>query len=100
MLDLGNPAVQDFVFGIVDGLMTRYPGIAYIKWDANMGIQSHGSAYLTGDNQSHLYIDYHRGFESVCRRIRAKYPDLVIQACASGGGRPTGACCPTSTSSG
>ena len=87
MLDLGNPAVQDFVFGIVDGLMTRYPGIAYIKWDANMGIQSHGSAYLTGDNQSHLYIDYHRGFESVCRRIRAKYPDLVIQACASGGGR-------------
>ena len=87
MLDLGNPEVQDFVFGIVDDLMTEYPDIAYIKWDANMGIQSHGSAYLTKDNQSHLYIDYHRGFEQVCRRIRAKYPDLVIQACASGGGR-------------
>ena len=75
MLDLGNPEVQDFVFGIVDDLMTEYPDIAYIKWDANMGIQSHGSAYLTKDNQSHLYIDYHRGFEQVCQRIRAKYPD-------------------------
>ena len=87
MLDLGNPEVQDFVFGIVDNLMTKYPEIAYIKWDSNMGIQSPGSTYLTKDNQSHLYINYHRGFEDVCRRIRAKYPDLVIQACASGGAR-------------
>ena len=87
MLDLGNPEVQDFVFGIVDNLMTKYPEIAYIKWDSNMGIQSAGSSYLTKDNQSHLYINYHRGFESVCQRIRAKYPDLVIQACASGGAR-------------
>ena len=87
MLDLGNPEVQDFVFGIVDNLMTKYPEIAYIKWDSNMGIQSHGSTYLTKDNQSHLYINYHRGFEKVCQRIRAKYPDLVIQACASGGAR-------------
>lgn len=87
MLDLGNPEVQDFVFGIVDNLMTKYPEIAYIKWDSNMGIQSAGSTYLTKDNQSHLYINYHRGFEDVCQRIRAKYPDLVIQACASGGAR-------------
>ena len=34
-----------------------------------------------------MYIAYHRGFESVCQRIRAKYPSLTIQACASGGGR-------------
>ena len=79
MLDLGNPEVQDFVFGIVDNLMMKYPEIAYIKWDSNMGIQSAGSSYLTKDNQSHLYINYHRRFESVCQRIRAKYPDLVIQ---------------------
>ena len=67
--------------------MTENPNIDYIKWDANMGIQSHGSHYLTMDKQSHLYIEYHRGFAKVCDRIRAKYPDLTIQACASGGGR-------------
>lgn len=87
VLDLANPEVQDFVFKVVDDLMTQYPDIAYIKWDANMAIMNHGSNYLAADKQSHMYIEYHKGFESVCQRIRAKYPDLVIQACASGGGR-------------
>ena len=87
VLDLSNPEVQDFVFGVVDRLMTEHPEIEYIKWDANMAIMNHGSQYLPGNRQSHMYIEYHRGFASVCDRIRAKYPDLVIQACASGGGR-------------
>ena len=87
VLDLGNPQVQDFIVGLFDDLMTKYPEIDYVKWDANAEISNHGSTYLSADNQSHLYIEYHRGFESVCKRIRAKYPDLTIQACASGGGR-------------
>ena len=28
VLDLSNPKVQDYVYGIVDGLLTKYPGIA------------------------------------------------------------------------
>ena len=87
VLDLGNPAVQDFVFKIVDDIMTENPEIDYIKWDANMAIMNHGSQYLPKDRQSHMYIEYHRGFAKVCDRIRAKYPDVTIQACASGGGR-------------
>ena len=47
VLDMGNPEVQDFVFGVVDDLMTKYPEIAYIKWDANMSVQSPGTTYLT-----------------------------------------------------
>lgn len=87
VLDLANPKVQDLVFSVVDTLMTKYPEIDYIKWDANAPVMQHGSQYLTRDNQSHLYIDYHKGFEKTLDRIRAKYPDLTIQACASGGGR-------------
>lgn len=87
VLDMGNPKVQDFVFSVVDNLMTKHPGIAYIKWDCNMDILNHGSQYLSMDNQSHLYIDYHRGLAKTLDRIRAKYPDLVLQDCASGGGR-------------
>ena len=74
VLDLSNPEVQDFVFKIVDDLMTENPRIDYIKWDANMSIVNHGSQYLPKDRQSHLYIEYHRGFAKVCDRIRAKYP--------------------------
>jgi alpha-galactosidase len=87
VLDMGNPKVQDLVFNIVDTLMTNYPQLDYIKWDANAPIMNHGSQYLTADNQSHLMINYHKGFAAACERIRAKYPNLTIQACASGGGR-------------
>ena len=87
VLDMANPKVQDIVFQVVDTLLTKYPKIDYIKWDANAPIMNHGSQYLTKDNQSHLYIDYHKGFAKVMDRIRAKYPDVTIQACASGGGR-------------
>lgn len=87
VLDLSNPKVQDFVFGVIDNLLTKYPDIAYIKWDANMPIMNHGSQYLSAADQSHLYIAYHQGFAKVIDRIRAKYKDVVIQCCASGGGR-------------
>lgn len=87
VLDMGNPEVQDHVFDMIDTLLTNYPDIDYIKWDANAPIMSLGSNYLTKDNQSHTYIEYHRGFAKVMDRIRAKYPDVTIQACASGGGR-------------
>ena len=72
VLDLANPAVQDFVFGVVDNLMTSYPEIDYIKWDANMAVMNHGSQYLTKENQSHMYIKYQRGCEKVCKIIRDK----------------------------
>lgn len=87
VLDLTNPQVRDFIFYTVDTLLARYPEIEYIKWDANMPVLNHGSVHLDKDEQSHLSILYHQGFEDVCRRIRRKYPDVTIQACASGGGR-------------
>ena len=87
LLDMCNPKVQDFAFNLVDTLLTNYPEIAYIKWDANADLKNYGSTYLPRDRQSHIYIDYHRGLVSVLERIRAKYPDVVIQACGSGGGR-------------
>lgn len=87
VLDMSNPKVQNLVFEIVDTLMTKYPEIDYIKWDANAPIMEHGSQYLTSDNQSHLYIDYHKGFVKTLERIRTAHPDVTIQACASGGGR-------------
>ena len=85
VLDLSNPEVQQFVFDVVDRLLTSFPEIAYIKWDANAPVMNHGSQYLK--EQSHLYIAYHEGLIKVCQRIRAKYPDVIIQDCASGGGR-------------
>ncbi len=87
VLDLTNPKVQDFAFSVFDNLLSNYPEIAYIKWDANAPLMNHGSQYLPMDEQSHLYIKYHEALIQLCQRIRAKYPDVIIQDCASGGGR-------------
>jgi alpha-galactosidase len=86
VLDLSNPEVQDYVFGIVDELMTENPGIAYFKWDCNSPITNVYSDYLK-DRQSHLYVDYVRGLYNVLERIKAKYPDLPMMLCSGGGGR-------------
>ncbi len=87
LLDLSNPEVQDFVFGVVDDILTSYPRIAYIKWDANRHVQNFGSTYLDEGKQSHFFIDYTKGLENVLKRLEQKYPSILFQACASGGGR-------------
>ena len=86
VLDLSNPKVQDYVFGIVDNLMTKYPGIAYFKWDCNSPITNIYSPYLK-EQQSHLYIEHVKGLYNVLERVKAKYPNLPMMLCSGGGGR-------------
>ncbi len=50
-----------------------------------MNISSYGSQYTK--DQAKVGIAYWNGFYNTCDRIRSKYPDITIQACASGGGR-------------
>ncbi len=89
VLDLTNPEVQDFVFGIVDKLFTQNPELAFIKWDCNAPIFNGHSNYLEKKKlpQSHLYVEYSRGLENVLKRVRAKYPKVPMMLCSGGGGR-------------
>jgi alpha-galactosidase len=89
VLDLTNPEVQDHVFGVVDGLFTENPSLAFIKWDCNAPIFNGHSKYLERNKipQSHLYVEYTRGLDKVLQRIREKYPTVPMMLCSGGGGR-------------
>jgi alpha-galactosidase len=86
VLDLTNPKVQEFVYNIVDEMLTRYPGIAFIKWDCNRMMTNAYSVNLK-DKQSHLYIDYVNNLYAILDRLRQKYPHFPMMLCSGGGGR-------------
>ena len=86
VLDLSNPAVQDYVFGVVDKIMTENPGVAYFKWDCNSPITNIYSPYLK-DKQNHLYLNHVRGVYNVFKRVNEKYPELPMMLCSGGGAR-------------
>ena len=86
VLDISNPKVQDYVFGIVDRIMTENPDVAYFKWDCNSVITNIYSPYHK-QNQGNFYIDHVRGIYNVLTRIHNKYPKLPMMLCSGGGGR-------------
>lgn len=86
VLDLANPRVQDYVFGVVDNIMKENPEIVFFKWDCNSMITNIYSPYLK-DKQNQLYIDHVRGVTNVFKRVKEAYPHIELMLCAGGGGR-------------
>jgi alpha-galactosidase len=85
-LDLSNPQVHDFVWGVVDSTLS-IPGISYVKWDANRFVTQPGSTYLSAADQSELLIDYNFALYDIMRRMAEKFPNTIAMACSGGGGR-------------
>ena len=86
VLDLSNPAVQDYVYGVVENLMKENPEIAFFKWDCNSPITNIYSPYLK-DKQGRLYIDHVRGVYNVMKRVKENYPNVPMMLCSGGGAR-------------
>lgn len=88
VLDMCNPNVTDYLIATLCGYLQKYP-ISYIKWDANRYLSEAGSAYLKEKNigQGELWHRYVLGVYRVLGEIRKRFPNVVIEGCAGGGGR-------------
>ena len=85
VLDYANPAVRENIYGQLDALYAKVPDLAYIKWDANADFMNTGSPYLDAEHQANFPFDYTVGLYDLLAKLRAKYPQVDIQACSSGG---------------
>ena len=86
VLDLSNPKVQDYVYQVVDNILSENPEVAYFKWDCNSPITNIYSPYLK-DKQGNLYIDHVRGVYNVMKRVKENYPNVPMMLCSGGGAR-------------
>lgn len=87
VLDMTNPEVREAIFKQICKVLDDAKGLSYIKWDANAEIMNPGSAYLPADKQSNFWFEFQKGSYELFSMVRKRYPKVVIQACASGGGR-------------
>ena len=72
-LDMSNADVRDIIYDRMAAILSAH-AIDYIKWDHNRVLPMPEAAQTRG---SYALID----------RLRAAFPDVEIESCASGGGR-------------
>jgi len=81
LLDLGRDEVSHYLFGVVDGLVTQLH-LDFLKWDMNRDMTHAVDAQGRPAAGRHVRAVY-----ALMDRLRAKHPQLEIEACASGGAR-------------
>lgn len=81
ILDLTNQDVSQYVYASLVRLVTEY-GASYIKWDFNRRF-----ADIVGSEGSAYYYRYIKSLYGILKRFTAEYPNVIIENCASGGGR-------------
>ncbi|HJD46868.1 MAG TPA: alpha-galactosidase [Candidatus Mediterraneibacter norfolkensis] len=86
MLDLSRDEVADFVYEMIADIL-KSADISYVKWDMNRQMATLGSAALPADRQGELAHRYILGVYRMQERLINDFPDLLLENCASGGGR-------------
>ena len=92
VLHLGVPGAWQHAFNLLVDLV-RATGAAWLKWDFNADLAAGGwspelPAALTGGDP---LVAHTNGLYRLQDAVREVFPDLVLEMCASGGGRMDGA---------
>ncbi len=81
VLNLGLPAVREHLFSALSALLKSTP-IEFLKWDMNRDL-----THAAGPDGRAAVRAHVLGVYELIDRLRAAFPALEIESCASGGGR-------------
>ena len=84
VLDFTRAEVRDNVFEQLCSVLDQ-GNVEYLKWDFNRNIVDLYSR--TESDQGKVLYDYVLGLYDVLERVCRRYPNLLIEGCAAGGGR-------------
>ena len=82
VLDLTNPDVVEYLYTVINNILTRYPKISYIKWDMNRDVNHPGN--LSGKPAMHAQM---QALYQLIDRVKQAHVGIEIESCCSGGGR-------------
>ena len=86
VLDMGRPEVVDHLDGVLTEVLASAP-ISYVKWDMNRTITEPYGLGLTPAGQGEFFHRHILGVYELYRRLTTRFPDILFESCASGGGR-------------
>ncbi len=86
VIDMSNDDAVNAIFDMMCDILDNN-NIDYIKWDFNRYLTDVYSCRLPAERQGEVLHRYVLGVYSLLEKINARYPDLLIESCASGGGR-------------
>ena len=85
-LDLSRKDVCDYITEAVSDVLSK-ANIEYVKWDMNRYMSEVGSSELPADRQGEVKHRYMLGLYSVLETLTQRFPNVLFESCASGGGR-------------
>lgn len=85
-LDLSRKDVCDYIVESVSAILES-ANIEYVKWDMNRYMTEVGSALLPAERQCEIKYRYMLGLYGVLESITSRFPNVLFESCASGGGR-------------
>lgn len=86
VLDFSRPEVVNAIYTMMAKILAG-ADIDYIKWDMNRNITEVYSAAYPADQQGEIFHRYILGVYSLYERLIKRFPDILFESCASGGGR-------------
>ena len=86
MLDFSRDEVCEYIIGALSNVLGS-ANISYVKWDYNRSMSTIGSAGFDSEHQGEIAHRCVLGLYKVLETLNKKFPDVLFESCASGGGR-------------